>query len=264
MRVKDKVALVTGGIGNLGNAMVERLAEEGASVMIADLDMAAANADVEAMTKRGLKVASVELDVRSDESWAKAIAETQKIFGPLSILVNNAGLLSTGPIESVTAEEIKRVYDVNVLGVFFGVRDGVIAMREHKQGGSIINISSLGAMAGDPNLSVYNSSKAATRYLTKCVALEVAQTNPPIRINSIHPGLIIGERPPIHVKERMASGNAPPAPPPGAMDRITAQIPMGRTGQPHEVANLVLFLASDEASYITGGEYTVDGGWGAK
>jgi NAD(P)-dependent dehydrogenase (short-subunit alcohol dehydrogenase family) len=118
-------------------------------------------------------------------------------------------------------------------------------------------------MAGEPNLSVYNSSKAATRYLTKCVALECAERDKNIRINSIHPGLIIGQRPPVHVKEMMTSGK-PPAMPEGGMEAVIRQIPMQRTGTPQEVANLVQFLASNEASYITGGEYTVDGGWGAK
>jgi NAD(P)-dependent dehydrogenase (short-subunit alcohol dehydrogenase family) len=191
------------------------------------------------------------------------ITQTEAELGPLTVVVNNAGLLSIGPIEAVTGEEIDRIYDVNVKGVFFGVREGVKAMRAHGKGGTIINVSSLGAMAGEPNLSVYNSSKAATRYLTKCVALECAERDKNIRINSIHPGLIIGERPPVHIKERMTSDTPPPMPE-GFMETVVGQIPMKRTGLPIEVANLVLFLASDEASYITGGEYTVDGGWGAK
>jgi NAD(P)-dependent dehydrogenase (short-subunit alcohol dehydrogenase family) len=263
MRVQGKVAIVTGGVGNIGFTIVERLANEGASVVIADIDLAAAQADATILSAKGLAVGAVALDVRSEESWANAIRDTQARFGPLTILVNNAGLLSIQPIEDVTGDEITRIYDVNVRGVFFGVRDGVKAMRTHGQGGSIVNISSLGAMAGEPNLSVYNSSKAAARYLTKCVALECAGQHPLIRINSIHPGLIIGARPPVHVKEMMTSGKPPPMPE-GGMEAVTAQIPMKRPGTPEEVANLVLFLASDEASYITGGEYTVDGGWGAK
>jgi 3(or 17)beta-hydroxysteroid dehydrogenase len=263
MRLEKKVALVTGAVGNIGHAIVEGLAREGARVMIADIDLDAAKEDVIALVAKGLAVDAVHLDVRSEEGWAAAIHATEERFGPLTVLVNNAGLLSIQPIEAVTGDEITRIYDVNVRGVFFGVREGVKAMRAHGHGGSIINMSSLGAMAGEPNLSVYNSSKAAARYLTKCVALECAGQNPLIRINSIHPGLIIGARPPVHVKEMMASG-APPVMPEGGMEAVMAQIPMGRPGQPEEVANLVLFLASDEASYITGSEYTVDGGWGAK
>ncbi len=263
MRVEGKVALVTGGTGNIGFAITERLATQGASVVIADIDFDAAQADAAILSARGLKVAAIQLDVRSEESWVNAMAQSEALFGPISILVNNAGLLSIQPIEDVTGDEITRIYDVNVRGVFFGVRDGVKAMRVHGRGGSIINVSSLGAMAGEPNLSVYNSSKAATRYLTKCVALECAERDGNIRINSIHPGLIVGSRPPVHVKEMMKTGKPPPMPE-GGMASVIAQIPMKRTGTPEEVANLVLFLASDEASYITGGEYTVDGGWGAK
>jgi NAD(P)-dependent dehydrogenase (short-subunit alcohol dehydrogenase family) len=263
MRLENKVAIVTGAVGNIGSAIVERLASEGAAVMIADLDEATAVVDVERLTAAGYKVAAAKLDVRSEASWAEIVAKTEAQFGALTIVVNNAGLLSIGPIEAVTGDEIDRIYDVNVKGVFFGVREGVKAMRAHGNGGSIINISSLGAMAGEPNLSVYNSSKAATRYLTKCVALECAERDRNIRINSIHPGLIIGERPPVHIKERMTSDTPPPMPA-DFMDSVVGQIPMKRTGKPEEVANLVLFLASDEASYITGSEYTVDGGWGAK
>jgi NAD(P)-dependent dehydrogenase (short-subunit alcohol dehydrogenase family) len=263
MRLADKVAIITGAVGNIGSAIAERLAAEGAAVMIADLDQSTAQADAARLSEKGYKASAAHLDVRSESSWAEVIAKTQRELGPLTILVNNAGLLSIAPIEAVTGAEINRIYDVNVKGVFFGVRDGVNAMRAHGKGGSIINISSLGAMAGEPNLSVYNSSKAAARYLTKCVALECAERDKTIRINSIHPGLIIGQRPPVHVKEMMASGK-PPVMPEGGMDAVIGQIPMKRTGRPEEVANLVLFLASDEASYITGGEYTVDGGWGAK
>jgi NAD(P)-dependent dehydrogenase (short-subunit alcohol dehydrogenase family) len=263
MRVAGKTALVTGAIGNIGSTICARLAAEGAAVMIADIDLAAAEADAAALRAGGARASACVLDVRDEDSWVAAVAQTEAELGPLTILVNNAGLMSIAPIEDVTAAELTRVYDVNVRGVFFGVREGVKAMRAHGDGGSIINISSLGAMAGDPGLSVYNSSKAATRYLTKCVALECAERGDGVRINSVHPGLIIGTRPPVHVKEMMASGT-PPLMPEGGMANVMAQIPMKRPGTPEEVAALVLFLASDEASYITGGEYTVDGGWGAK
>ena len=201
MRLNGKVALVTGGSGNIGNAIVTRLTDEGAAVMIADIDQSAANADADNLRGKGRKAGSIALDVRDEASWANAVAATESEFGSLNIVVNNAGLLSIAPIEEVTGEEIDRIFNVNVRGVFFGVKAGVAAMRRHGQGGSIVNISSLGAMKGEPNLSVYNSSKAASRYLTKCVALECAVRDRNIRLNSVHPGLTIGERPPVHGAE---------------------------------------------------------------
>jgi NAD(P)-dependent dehydrogenase (short-subunit alcohol dehydrogenase family) len=262
-RLAKQVALVTGGAGNLGAAICARLAEEGAKVAIADVDVASAESDAAELAKRGLDAFGLALDVASESSWAEAITTLQRRYGGISLLVNNAGILSMAPIEAVTSEEITRVFDVNVRGTFLGVREAVKSMRSGGRGGSIVNVSSLGAMAGEPNLSVYNASKAAVRYLTKCVALECAARQDNIRINSIHPGLIIGERPPMHVKHLLAKGVRPPEPP-GGMEAVVRQIPMQRPGEPRDVANLVLFLASAEAAYITGGEYTVDGGWSAK
>jgi NAD(P)-dependent dehydrogenase (short-subunit alcohol dehydrogenase family) len=259
MRVKGKVAIVTGGSGNLGSAMVRRLAGEGATVIVADIDEAAADVLATSLRSEALNVEAAKLDVRSEENWHDLIATVEAKHGALSILVNNAGLLTNKPIEDVTADDLTRIFDVNVNGVFFGVREAVKAMRQRQTAGAIVNISSLGGMNGSPRMSVYNASKAAIRYMTKCVALECAERRDGIRLNSVHPGLIVGDHP-----RPRAQHEVRPAGAPDMVAHFNNIIPMGRPGRPAEVADLVLFLASDESSYITGGEYTIDGGWGAR
>jgi NAD(P)-dependent dehydrogenase (short-subunit alcohol dehydrogenase family) len=259
MRVKDKVAIITGGSGNLGSAMVRRLAAEGATVIVADVDEGAANTLAAELQGQGFRTEATRLDVRSETDWQTLIATVEARHGPLSILVNNAGLLTNKPIEDVTAEDLTRIFDVNVHGVFFGVREAVKAMRASQTAGAIVNISSLGGMSGAPRMSVYNASKAAIRYMTKCVALECAERRDGIRINSVHPGLIVGNHPRPRAQQVVRPEGAP-----DMVAHFNNIIPIGRPGRPEEVADLVLFLASDESSYVTGSEYTIDGGWGAR
>jgi NAD(P)-dependent dehydrogenase (short-subunit alcohol dehydrogenase family) len=259
MRVQGKVAIITGGSGNLGSAMVRRLAQEGGTIIVADVDETAATQLATELRGQAFDVEAAKLDVRSEENWQALIAAVEAKHGALSILVNNAGLLTNKPIEEVTADDLNRIFDVNVNGVFFGVREAVKAMRASATAGAIVNISSLGGMNGAPRMSVYNASKAAIRYMTKCVALECAERRDGIRVNSIHPGLIVGDNPrPSSLREERPEGA------PDMVAHFNNIIPMGRPGRPHEVAELVLFLASEESSYITGGEYVVDGGWGAR
>jgi NAD(P)-dependent dehydrogenase (short-subunit alcohol dehydrogenase family) len=259
MKMQDKVALVTGASGNLGSAMSMRLAQEGAHVVLADIDNSATEQLADQMKAAGLRATAVHLDVTDENAWATVIEKVESDVGPLSVLVNNAGLLTNKPIEDVTAQDLNSVFSVNVNGVFFGVREAVKAMRASGTAGAIVNISSLGGMNGAPRMSVYNASKAAVRYMTKCVALECAEAKDGIRLNSIHPGLIIGDnmRPPAG---RVMNDSERPR----LADRLNSLIPMGRPGKPEEVAELVLFLASDSSSYITGSEYVIDGGWGAR
>jgi NAD(P)-dependent dehydrogenase (short-subunit alcohol dehydrogenase family) len=263
MRVEGKVALITGAAGNLGAAISARLAGEGAKVVLADINLEIAQAEADKINAAGGTATAVTLDVRDEAAWTAAITHAESVHGPLTILVNNAGVLSHKPIEGVTAEDLKFIFEVNVNGPFFGVREGVKAMRAHGQSSSIVSVSSLGGMSGAPFMSVYNASKAAVRYMSKCVALECCQRKDAIRLNTIHPGLIMGDRPAFH---QQGSEAAPPPEMPNVPsdDMFSAMIPMGRPGRPSEAADLVLFLASEESSYMTGGEFTIDGGWGAR
>jgi 3(or 17)beta-hydroxysteroid dehydrogenase len=259
MRMKDSVVIVTGASGNLGAAMSMRLAEEGAHVILTDVNGEAVGALAETILGKSHKATPAILDVTDEQAWRDLIARTESDIGSLTVLVNNAGLLTNKPIEDVTADDLALIFSVNVNGVFFGVREAVKAMRASGTSGSIVNISSLGGMSGAPRMSVYNASKAAVRYMTKCVALECAEAKDGIRLNSIHPGLIIGEnmRPP--AGHETNDGQRP-----SIAERLNSMIPMGRPGKPEEVAELVLFLASTASSYITGSEYVIDGGWGAR
>jgi 3(or 17)beta-hydroxysteroid dehydrogenase len=259
MTLKNKIALVTGASGNLGSAMSMRLAEAGAHVVLADINIVNADMLAETIRHKGYLATSAKLDVTDENAWRDVIARTEADIAPLDVLVNNAGLLTNRPIEDVTANDLALIFSVNVNGVFFGVREAVKAMRASGRAGSIVNISSLGGMSGAPRMSVYNASKAAVRYMTKCVALECAEAKDGIRLNSIHPGLIIGDnmRPPAGHETR--DGQRP-----RLAERLNSMIPMSRPGKPEEVAELVLFLASGASSYITGSEYVIDGGWGAR
>jgi NAD(P)-dependent dehydrogenase (short-subunit alcohol dehydrogenase family) len=259
MTMQGKISVITGASGNLGSAMSMRLAEDGAHVILTDIEADPVNRLADEINAKGLTATALQLDVTDEASWAHLVEKVEGDIGPISVLVNNAGLLTNKPIEVVTAQDLATIFSVNVNGVFFGVREAVKAMRASGTAGSIVNISSLGGMNGAPRMSVYNASKAAVRYMTKCVALECAEAKDGIRLNSIHPGLIIGEnmRPP--AGHETSDGERP-----RLADRLSGLIPMGRPGKPEEVAELVLFLASSASSYITGSEYVIDGGWGAR
>jgi 3(or 17)beta-hydroxysteroid dehydrogenase len=260
MKMAGKVVVITGASGNLGSAMSLLLAQEGAHVVVTDIDTGAIiNLLADNIRARGLQAAALPLDVTDERAWRDLFAQVETDLAPVSALVNNAGLLTNKLIEDVTVDDLTRIFSVNVNGVFLGVREAVRSMRASGTAGAIVNISSLGGMSGAPRMSVYNASKAAVRYMTKCVALECAEAKDGIRLNSIHPGLIIGEnaRPP--AGHETSDGQRP-----NIAERLNSLIPMGRPGKPEEVAQLVLFLASDSSSYITGSEYVIDGGWGAR
>jgi len=252
-RLVGRVALVTGGLKGIGRAIVERFIEEGAAVMIADLPEAE---DVQAdLAALGEKAAYVRLDVTDESAWPDTIAAIRARFARLDILVANAGIGGTGPIEDMTMETWRRTLSINLDGVFLATKHcaGMMAIcgRDWRGGASIINIASIMGIVALPQAGPYNASKGAVRLLTKANALEFAAAKKPIRVNSVHPGFV--ETPLLIETSDQA-----------AIDFYTGSTPMGRLAQPSEIAATVAFLASDDASYMTGSELVVDGGYTAQ
>ncbi len=250
MRLDGKVAFISGGSRGMGAAEARLFALEGAKVAIGDIledDGRRVEAEI---SETGGEALFVRLDVTSQADWGRAVALTVAQFGRLDILVNNAGIGGPSRVEDTTVEEWDQVMNVNAKGVFLGTKSVIPAMRE-AGGGSIVNISSqLGLVGSDHSSPQYQSSKGAVRLFTKATAIQHAKDG--IRANSVHPGPI--------VTPMTASGRANPE----QYSAMLGRIPLGRYGEPNEVAYGVLYLASDESSYITGSELVIDGGWTAQ
>lgn len=246
-RVERKVAFVTGTASarGIGYAICRRLAEEGATVILSDIKPTAVNDRVEELRSLGYRTYAVEHDVRSRESWRAAIARIKEEHGRLDILVNNAGVLLPALIKDVTTDQWTRQIEVNLAGTFFGTQLAVSTMQK---GGSIINISSVSGLIAVSGTSVYSATKGGIRMFSKCAAVEFAPLG--IRVNSIHPGFVETD---IQFEARAGIGEE-------NYRAILKQVPLGISGVPRDVANCALFLASDDASYITGAELVVDGG----
>lgn len=250
-RVEGKVALITGAAQGLGMAAAERMLEEGAKIFATDINMP----PLEAWSQKyGNKVVCFQLDVTKEKDWQAAIAECEKAFGELQILVNNAGVGELGSVVDMPFETWKRVHEINLDSVFLGCKYGM-PLIEKSGGGSIVNISSVAGIIASDNYAAYNSSKAAVRHLTKSVALYGAKLENKIRCNSVHPVFIdtpiLDPFTAMLGKEKM-------------MEKLSRQIPLGRIGQPEDVANGVLFLASEESCMTTGSELLIDGGISAQ
>ena len=247
MRLENKVAFVSGGARGMGAAEAKMFAREGAKVVIGDvLDDEGRKTEAE-INELGGECLFVHLDVSSEESWTSAVAETVSRFGKLNILVNNAGVVSRVKLEDISVAEWDRVMDINAKGVFLGTKAAIPEMRK-AGGGSIINISSISGIAGQSYVAAaYNASKGAVRIFTKSAAIQYASEG--IRVNSVHPGPI--DTPMTAVRQGDAEARA----------ESSARIPIGRTGIPDDVAYGVLYLASDESSFVTGSELVIDGGY---
>jgi NAD(P)-dependent dehydrogenase (short-subunit alcohol dehydrogenase family) len=251
-RVAGKTALVTGAAQGLGAASAVALAREGAKVLLTDINEAGAANVADAINKKfGAGVASaMRQDVADEADWIAAITSARKRLGGLSVLVNNAGIAILGSVEDLSLEDWRRGMSVNVDSVFLGTKHALPLMRE-SQPGSIINISSISGLIAGHNLANYNASKAAVWLLTKSVALHCARRGWNIRCNSIHPSFV---RTPIL---KAMIGNRDEA---EMMGKLARQVPLGRLGEPDDVANAVVYLASDESGFMTGAEVKLDGG----
>ncbi|HEX2590542.1 MAG TPA: glucose 1-dehydrogenase [Rhizomicrobium sp.] len=254
-RVQGKVALVTGGSSGIGRGSAQLLGQEGATVVVTDIIDDAGKDTVAAIKRAGGDAIYLHHDVTSEDQWIKVIGEIKSRFGKLDILVNNAGIAITGPIIDMTLENWRKQQAINLDGVFLGTKHGIPLMAAGG-GGSIINISSVAGLKGSANLAGYCATKGGVRLFTKATAMECTNAGYNIRVNSIHPGLI--ETPiwnAIIVPGSPAGANAP------NLDELSkGAVPMGVKGVPHDIAEGVLFLASDASRYMTGTELVIDGG----
>jgi NAD(P)-dependent dehydrogenase (short-subunit alcohol dehydrogenase family) len=247
MRLENKVALITGGASGMGASMARIFAREGAKVVVADMLEAEGKAVAAEITRANGSAIFQKLDVGSETEWRAAIEAALAAYGKLDILVNDAGISGSAEEDLFDSAAWDKIMTINSTGTFLGMKFAIPEMQK-TGGGSIVNISSISGVTGQRGIHVaYNASKGAVRTLTKAAAVQHGRDN--IRVNSVHPGLM----PPMRTSGRTAD--------PAVRAKMLEGVPLRRDGRVEEVANAVLFLASDEASYITGVELYVDGGF---
>ncbi|MBP8534502.1 SDR family oxidoreductase [Streptomyces sp. MK37H] len=235
MRFDGKVAIVTGGARGMGAAHVRGLVAEGARVAVCDV----LDEEGQALAEELPRARYHHLDVTDEARWQSVVHTVEDTLGPVNVLVNNAGIMHFGGVEEQSPEHFRRILDVNLVGAFLGMHTVLPGMRERGHG-AVVNVSSAAGMTGFAGGIGYVASKWGVRGMTKAAALDLAGSG--VRINSVHPGVI-----------RTSMGES-------ASPELFAQQPVARIGEPEEVTRMVLFLASDDASYTTGGEFLVDGG----
>ncbi len=248
-RVAGKVILVTGAGSGIGRATAKLLADEGATVIVSDINQPGG---LETVQQIGGKARFLLQDTAQEIDWKRCIGDIMAREGRLDGLVNNAGIAGPSPstFENETVEQWQKMLSINVQGVFLGCEHGVPAMRT-SGGGSIVNLSSLAAFLGTPNLSAYGASKGAVRQFTKTVAIDCARKGYKVRCNSVHPGVIL---------TLMGEGIMPND---KVRERVRKSIPIGDFGAPQDIAYGILYLISDESRFVTGSELVIDGGMNA-
>lgn len=247
-RVDGKIALVTGGASGLGKASALMLAREGARVAVTDINEEGARAVAETIGEAAI---ALRHDVTSEADWQGALAASVERFGGLNVLVNNAGIALTKDVEETTFEEWRKVHAIDLDGVFLGCKYAIQPIAQ-SGGGSIVNISSISGIIAGHNTAAYNSAKAGVRHLTKSVALHCARRGYNIRCNSVHPVFV--DTPILDGLIAKVGGRTE------ALAKLSRQVPLGRVGEPDDIAFAVVYLASDESKLMTGAEMVLDGG----
>ncbi len=250
-RVSGKMALITGSAQGLGEATARMLAREGAKVTLTDINADGAAAAAERINAEFPgRAFAFRHDVTSEENWKQVISDSSAEMGGLNVLVNNAGIGSLGSVEDETLEMFRRVQSVDVDSIFLGCKYAIPVMRDHAPG-SIVNISSIAGLIASANYVAYNAAKSAVWMMSKSIALHCARKAPGIRCNSVHPTFI---NTPILDDIKAMFGEAE------GLAKLARQVPLGRVGEPDDIAYAVLYLASDESKFVTGAELKVDGG----
>ena len=239
-RLKDKIVLITGAAGAVGAAVAAAVTREGGSAIATDL-----------ASRTGIDHG---LDVTAEDDWQRVLGEIERARGGLDGLVNAAGIALLGTIEDTDYASWRRVLAVNLDGTFLGCKHALALLK--RRGGSIVNLSSISGIVGGHNLTAYNASKGGVRLLTKSVALHGARLKPPVRCNSVHPAFLEGAM----VDDILAQTGRPEI----ARTQLARDIPLGRLGEPSEVAELCVYLLSDESRFVTGSEFIIDGGLTAR
>ncbi|MCK9284662.1 MAG: glucose 1-dehydrogenase [Rhodocyclaceae bacterium] len=256
-RLKGKVALITGAARGIGLAAATRFVREGASVFMTDINGAEVEAAAAALAREGYPAAAATHDASSEAAWNDVAKAALARFGRVDFVINNAGAYTLGSAADATLANWQKTMAVNVDSVFLGTRKGIELMRGH--GGAIVNLSSIMGMVADPAFAAYCASKGAVRNFTKSAALQCAEQGLNIRVNSLHPGFVATP-----LMDNLMTDLAGDAKDAARQQLVQVNIPMRRMAQPEEMASAIFFLCSDDASYMTGAELVVDGGYTAR